>query len=111
MAACGAARATAGRIRALKAGQKPALQPGNPPAENQPRFIENSRISSMAIQKLGRATPTCVTPIRPVSTAVPLRLAAMTPMGRATSSDRTVAIRASGADTARRSAIRPPTGT
>ncbi|MNI60113.1 hypothetical protein D3C73_1153070 [compost metagenome] len=65
----------------------------------------------MAIQKLGRATPTCVTPIRPVSTAAPRRLAAVTPMGRATSSDRTVAISASGADTARRSAIRPPTGT
>ena len=85
MLACGSASAMAGSVSAFIAAQKPSSQPGNPPAENQRRFTAKTSTSSIANQKFGTATPSCVAPITPASAAVPRRDAARTPAGNAIS--------------------------
>ena len=67
IAACGNAKATAGKTRDFSAAPKPISQPANPPAENQPSLTEKNKINRIANQKFGTATPSCAKPIIPVS--------------------------------------------
>ena len=87
IAACGKASEIAGRVRDFRPC-KGSSQPGKPPAENQRRLIAKIKTITIANQKLGIATPSCVAPITVTSLAPPRRLAAKIPAGNAIKVDR-----------------------
>ena len=63
---------------------RPASQPGKPPAGNQRRCTAKSSTSSIANQKFGTATPSCVSAHHAdVGRRVPRRAAAKMPTGMA----------------------------
>ena len=76
MAVCTTASAMAGSSRLCSPLQKPARQPSKPPALNHCNCTENTRISTMANQKLGTAMPIWLMPITAISAGLLWREAA-----------------------------------
>ena len=69
IAACGKARAMAGRVRLAIPRQTlmmlirpPTSQPSKPPAGNTPKVMAKTKTNMMANQKLGMAMPICAPP-------------------------------------------------
>ncbi len=104
------ASAMAGSVRAFTAGQNPASQPGNPPADTQCSAIAKNSTSSIPSQKFGTARPSCVMPLTIESPRRPRLAAAYKALGKAMAMESSKAYTASGNDTCSRSASNALTG-